>query len=45
MGRTGDKFLNPLKESLRDTYASVMVRYTVEDLVVQRLNKFKEAKA
>lgn len=29
MGRTGDKFLNPLKESLRDTYASATVRYTV----------------
>ena len=29
MGRTGDKFLNPLKESLRNTYASATVRYTV----------------
>ena len=29
MGRTGDKFLNPLKESLKNTYASATVRYTV----------------
>jgi hypothetical protein len=29
MGRTGDVFLNPLKDSLRDTYASATVRYTV----------------
>lgn len=29
MGRTGDAFLNPLKESLRNTYASATVRYTV----------------
>lgn len=29
MGRTGDTFLNPLKESLRNTYASATVRYTV----------------
>jgi hypothetical protein len=29
MGRTGNVFLNPLKESLRDTYASGTVRYTV----------------
>lgn len=29
MGRTGDKFLNPLKKSLKNTYASATVRYTV----------------
>lgn len=29
MGRTGDVFLNPLKESLRDVYASATLRYTV----------------
>lgn len=29
MGRTGDKFLTPLKESLRNTYAAAYVRYTV----------------
>ncbi len=29
MGRTGDKFLKPLKESLRNTYASATVRYSV----------------
>lgn len=27
MGRTGDKFLNPLKESLKNTYASCSVKY------------------
>lgn len=29
MGRTGDAFLNPLKESLKNTYASATVRYSV----------------
>ncbi len=29
MGRTGDKFLNPLKKSLKNTYASATVRYTI----------------
>lgn len=29
MGRTGDKFLNPLKESLKNTYASATVRYSL----------------
>ena len=29
MGRTGDAFLNPLKESLRNTYASATVRFSV----------------
>lgn len=45
MGRTGDKFLTPLKESLRNTYASAYVRYTVpkdSDLGIKKTRKRKD---
>lgn len=48
MGRTGDGFLNPLKESLRDVYASATLRYTVPkpaDLGMKSARKKKRSKA
>ena len=44
MGRTGDKFLNPLKESLRDTYASATVRYTVPKPADLGMKSFRRKK-
>lgn len=44
MGRTGDKFLNPLKESLKNTYASATVRYSLPKPADFGLKSFRSKK-
>lgn len=39
MGRTGDKFLSPLKDSLSNVYASGTVKYSFNKSVEKQLNK------
>ena len=45
MGRTGDKFLNPLKESLKNTYASATVRYSLPKPADFGLKSFRSKNA
>ena len=44
MGRTGDKFVNPLKEALKNTYASATVRYSLPKPADFGLKSFRSKK-